>query len=74
MHLDFEALANFAKENKIDLTFVGPEQPLAEGIVDYFQNENLTIFGPTKAAAQIEGSKSYAKQIMKKYNIPTASL
>ena len=71
--LDFEVLANFAKENKIDLTFVGPEQPLAAGIVDYFQKENLTIFGPTKAAAQIEGSKSYAKQLMKKYNIPTAA-
>ncbi len=71
--LNFEALSKFVKENKIDLTFVGPEQPLAEGIVDYFQNENLTIFGPTKAAALIEGSKSYAKQIMKKYNIPTAA-
>nr|WP_106781423.1 phosphoribosylamine--glycine ligase [Lysinibacillus timonensis] len=71
--LNFEELATFAKENKIDLTFVGPEQPLAAGIVDYFQNENLTIFGPTKAAAQIEGSKSYAKEIMKRYNIPTAA-
>ncbi|KGR79134.1 phosphoribosylamine--glycine ligase [Ureibacillus manganicus] len=71
--LNFQELASFAKENKIDLTFVGPEQPLAEGIVDYFQNENLTIFGPTKAAAKIEGSKSYAKQIMEKYNIPTAT-
>ena len=71
--LNFEALASFAKESKIDLTFVGPEQPLAEGIVDYFENEGLVIFGPTKAAAQIEGSKSYAKQIMKKYNIPTAA-
>ncbi|BDH63274.1 phosphoribosylamine--glycine ligase [Lysinibacillus sp. PLM2] len=71
--LNFEELASFAKENNIDLTFVGPEQPLAAGIVDYFQNENLTIFGPTKAAAKIEGSKSYAKQIMKKYDIPTAA-
>lgn len=71
--LNFEELASFAKEKNIDLTFVGPEQPLAAGIVDYFQKENLTIFGPTKAAARIEGSKSYAKQIMKKYNIPTAT-
>lgn len=71
--LDFESLATFAKENAVDLTFVGPEQPLAAGIVDYFQNCGLTIFGPTKAAAQIEGSKSYAKEIMKKYNIPTAA-
>ncbi|MCP1146128.1 phosphoribosylamine--glycine ligase [Lysinibacillus endophyticus] len=71
--MDFAGLAQFAKENAIDLTFVGPEQPLAGGIVDFFQERNLTIFGPTKAAAQIEGSKSYAKEIMKKYNIPTAA-
>ena len=71
--LDFAALAVFAKENEIALTFVGPEQPLAAGIVDYFQAQGLTIFGPSKAAAQIEGSKSYAKEIMNKYNIPTAA-
>lgn len=71
--MDFGKLAAFAKEQAIDLTFVGPEQPLAAGIVDYFQAEGLSIFGPTKAAAQIEGSKSYAKEIMKKYNIPTAA-
>ena len=71
--LDFAALANFAKENDVVLTFVGPEQPLAEGIVDYFNEQGLVIFGPTKAAAQIEGSKSYAKDIMNKYNIPTAA-
>ncbi len=69
---DFEQLASFAKENAIDLTFVGPEQPLAEGIVDFFNERGLKIFGPTKAAAQIEGSKSFAKEIMDKYNIPTA--
>lgn len=71
--MDFAGLAQFAKENAVELTFVGPEQPLAEGIVDFFQVRGLTIFGPTKAAAQIEGSKSYAKEIMKKYNIPTAA-
>ena len=71
--LDFAALAAFVKENEIALTFVGPEQPLAAGIVDYFQAQGLTIFGPSKAAAQIEGSKSYAKEIMNKYNIPTAA-
>ena len=71
--LDFAALVAFAKENEIALTFVGPEQPLAAGIVDYFQAQGLTIFGPSKAAAQIEGSKSYAKEIMNKYNIPTAA-
>ncbi|MEK3954831.1 phosphoribosylamine--glycine ligase [Psychrobacillus sp. FSL K6-1464] len=71
--LAFEELATFAKENKIALTFVGPEQPLAAGIVDYFEAEGLRIFGPTKAAAQIEGSKAFAKEIMDKYNIPTAA-
>lgn len=71
--LAFEELATFAKENKIDLTFVGPEQPLAAGIVDYFEAEGLRIFGPTKTAAQIEGSKAFAKEIMDKYNIPTAA-
>lgn len=71
--LDFEKLANFAKENNIDLTFVGPEQPLAEGIVDFFEERDLVAFGPSKKAAQIEGSKSFAKELMKKYNIPTAA-
>jgi phosphoribosylamine--glycine ligase len=55
---DIPALVNFAKENQIDLTIVGPEDPLANGIVNAFQEQNLTIFGPTKAAAQIESAKS----------------
>lgn len=71
--LDFAALTAFVKENNIALTFVGPEQPLAAGIVDYFNAEGLTIFGPTQAAAKIEGSKSYAKEVMNKYGIPTAA-
>lgn len=71
--MEFQMLVAFVQENAIDLTFVGPEQPLAGGIVDYFQAEGLRIFGPTKAAAQIEGSKSFAKELMKKYDIPTAS-
>ncbi|PUB10499.1 phosphoribosylamine--glycine ligase [Paenisporosarcina sp. OV554] len=71
--LEFQMLVAFVQENAIDLTFVGPEQPLAAGIVDYFEAEGLRIFGPTKAAAQIEGSKSFAKELMKKYNIPTAA-
>lgn len=71
--LDFAALSAFVKENGVELTFVGPEQPLAEGIVDYFNEQGLTIFGPTQAAAKIEGSKSYAKEIMNKYDIPTAA-
>lgn len=70
---DFTALIQFVKEHAIDLTFVGPEQPLAEGIVDAFSKEELLIFGPTKAAAKIEGSKSFAKELMQKYNIPTAA-
>lgn len=70
---DFKALVTFAKEKAIDLTFVGPEQPLAEGIVDYFTEHGLKAFGPTKAAAQIEGSKSFAKELMAKYDIPTAA-
>lgn len=70
---DFPALIDFVKTNGVDLTFVGPEQPLAEGIVDAFQAENLCIFGPTQAAAQIEGSKSFAKELMQKYDIPTAA-
>ena len=72
IRMDFEALASFAKENKVDLTFVGPEQPLAEGIVDFFAEHGLKAFGPTKAAALIEGSKSFAKELMAKYDIPTA--
>ncbi|MED3801085.1 phosphoribosylamine--glycine ligase [Lysinibacillus xylanilyticus] len=71
--MDFAGLAQFAKENAVDLTFVGPEQPLAEGIVDFFTARGLRVFGPTKAAAQIESSKSYAKDIMNKYHIPTAA-
>lgn len=70
---DNDALAAFAAENKIDLTIVGPEVPLANGIVDVFRAKGLAIFGPSRAAAQIEGSKSFAKDLMKKYGIPTAA-
>ena len=69
---DNTALVTFAWENKIDLTIVGPEAPLAGGIVDVFAAHGLKIFGPTKAAAAIEGSKAFAKNLMKKYGIPTA--
>jgi len=69
---DFEELAKWAKENSIDLTIVGPEQPLVDGIVDVFKKHNLTIFGPNKDAARLEGSKVYMKNFLKKYNIPTA--
>ncbi|MCL1924946.1 MAG: phosphoribosylamine--glycine ligase [Defluviitaleaceae bacterium] len=69
---DFEGLINFVKKENISLTFVGPEVPLVNGIVDEFEKENLTIFGPNKKAAMIEGSKAFAKELMQKYNIPTA--
>lgn len=70
---DVDALAEFAAQNAIDLTVVGPEAALAVGIVDEFQRRGLRIFGPTKAAAQIESSKEFAKKLMAKYEIPTAS-
>jgi len=70
---DYKDLATWAKDNNIDLTIVGPEQPLVDGVVDIFKQNGLTIFGPTKAAARLEGSKVYMKNILKKYNIPTAS-
>ncbi len=66
------ALVSFAKEKNIDLTIVGPEVPLLNGIVNDFEAEGLKIFGPRKEAALIEGSKNFAKEIMIKYNIPTA--
>ncbi len=68
---DIDALARFAAAEEIDLTVVGPELPLALGIVDRFVDEGLPIFGPTKDAARIESSKSYAKELLKKYGIPT---
>ena len=70
---DYEKLVIFAKENSIDLTIVGPEGPLVDGVVDIFKKYELTIFGPSRQAAQLEGSKAYMKNILKKYNIPTAA-
>ncbi|SFE61912.1 phosphoribosylamine--glycine ligase [Bacillus sp. OV194] len=70
---DHEGLIAFAKENQIALTFVGAEVPLLNGIVNDFKNEGLTIFGPSKEAALIEGSKSFAKDLMDKHGIPTAA-
>ncbi|MGM7724717.1 phosphoribosylamine--glycine ligase [Metabacillus sp. Hm71] len=69
---DTAGLLEFAKENKIDLTIVGPEVPLLNGVVNAFEQAGLKIFGPTKEAALIEGSKNFAKELMVKYNIPTA--
>jgi phosphoribosylamine--glycine ligase len=69
---EIERLADFAKKEQIDLTFVGPEEPLSLGIVNYFKEHGLTIYGPSKEAALIEGSKAFAKELMMKYQIPTA--
>ena len=68
---DFGSLAQFVKEESVDLTVVGPEQPLCEGITDFFEKEGLLIFGPSKVAAELEGSKIFSKDLMKKYGIPT---
>ena len=69
---DIDGLLDFALKEKIDLTVVGPEAPLVMGIVDRFEEKGLKIFGVNKEAAQLEGSKAYAKAFMEKYNIPTA--
>ena len=69
---DLKGLAQFAEKNKIDLTVVGPELPLTLGIVDLFRENGLTIFGPDKKAAELEGSKGFSKDLMAKYHIPTA--
>ena len=69
---DLPALARFAKENNVDLTVVGPDDPLAAGIVDLFNSEGLRVFGPSKSAARIESSKIFAKELMRAQKIPTA--
>ena len=71
-YTDFEALADFAQAEKIALTVVGPEAPLAAGVVDLFRARGLRVFGPTRAAAQLESSKAFAKEFMKRHGIPTA--
>lgn len=69
---DIDALADFAQKNEIDLTVVGPEGPLVKGIADVFEEKGLKLFGPSKAAAQLEGSKDFSKKHMQKYGIPCA--
>ncbi len=69
---DFAALIDFVKKEKIDLTIVGPEEPLTRGIVDAFRQNGLMIFGPNAKAAMLEGSKSFTKNILRKYGIPSA--
>lgn len=69
---DIKGLADFAEKEGIDLTVVGPEAPLVAGIVDEFESRGLKIFGPSKEAAKLEGSKAFSKEMMKKYGVPTA--
>ena len=69
---DLEGVADYAEEKSIDLTVVGPEAPLVAGIADVFKRRGLPVFGPSKAAAQLEGSKAFSKELMAKYDIPTA--
>lgn len=70
--LEFEKLAAFAKENNCELTIVGPEAPLVEGVVDFFAEQGLKAFGPSKGAAQLEGSKAFTKDFLARHDIPTA--
>ncbi len=69
---DIPALLDFAQNEKIDLTIVGPEAPLVKGVVDTFRAAGLKIFGPTAGAAQLEGSKAFTKDFLARHNIPTA--
>ncbi|TNF00641.1 MAG: phosphoribosylamine--glycine ligase, partial [Gammaproteobacteria bacterium] len=69
---DFPALADFAEQNDVALTIVGPEQPLVDGIVDFFAERGLRAFGPSKGAAQLEGSKAFTKDFLARHRIPTA--
>ena len=69
---DNDALVAFAKEQNVDLTIVGPEQPLVDGVVDAFTAQGLMIFGPNAKAAQLEGSKSFTKDFLARHQIPTA--
>ncbi|MEE1313306.1 MAG: phosphoribosylamine--glycine ligase [Lachnospiraceae bacterium] len=71
--MEFDKLAQFAKKNQIDLTVIGMDDPLVGGVVDIFEKEGLRVFGPRANAAIIEGSKAFSKDLMKKYNIPTAA-
>mgnify|MGYP001045127470 FL=1 len=70
---DFKQIKDFVKKNKIDIVLVGPEQPLVDGIVDYLERYKIKVFGPSKLASQLEGSKIFTKNLCKKYNIPTAN-
>ncbi|WP_088005743.1 phosphoribosylamine--glycine ligase [Indiicoccus explosivorum] len=70
--MEFDRIAEFSKENGVDFVFVGPEQPLSEGLSDYLEEAGIRVFGPSKAAARIESSKTFAKEFMMRHGIPTA--
>src|SRR5690625_7631445 len=70
--MDFPSLAEFAESYNVAMTIVGPEAPLVEGVVDYFQARQLPCFGPTKSAAQLEGAKAFTKDLLARHKIPTA--
>ena len=69
---NFQKIKEFVNQHKVDLVIIGPEQPLVDGIVDYLNENNIKVFGPNKIASQLEGSKTFTKELCKKYNIPTA--
>ena len=69
---NFDILYKIIKERKIDIVIVGPEQPLVDGIIDYLDKKKIRVFGPDKFASQLEGSKSFMKDLCNKHNIPTA--
>jgi len=71
--MDFAALTDFAKDNQVELTIIGPEAPLVAGIVNYFSEQGLFCFGPSQGAAQLEGSKAFTKDFLHRHNIPTAA-
>ena len=71
--MEFDKLVDFAKDKQIDLTLIGMDDPLVGGVVDAFETEGLRVFGPRMNAAILEGSKAFSKDLMKKYNIPTAA-
>ena len=71
--MDFSAQADFAAAHNVGLTIIGPEAPLVDGVVDYFQDRGLRCFGPSKGAAQLEGSKAFTKDFLARHNIPTAA-
>ena len=72
-HADFDSIEKFCHDQKIYLVIIGPEQPLVNGLTDFLVSKNINVFGPSKAAAKLEGSKTFSKDFFKKYGIPTAN-